>query len=185
MRRSLLVLSSPISTSLILSCLALVLLTDGAIAQGRDHYVEQCLDRDAEIVIGACTTLIESGIESERNLAVSHFHRGRAHFRNEDFDLAVQDFDEAIRLRPGFLNAFFQRGDVYLATQQYDLALQDYNEVIRLDPTDAIAFKFRGDVYLAQGETERALQDYDEALRLDPDDDAEAAEARARASTAQ
>ena len=60
-----------------------------------------------------------------------------------------------------------------------------YNEVIRLDSADAIALKFRGDVYLAQGETERALQDYDEALRLDPDDDAEAAEARARATTAQ
>ena len=174
--------SSLVSSSLVLSSLGLVLLTNPAFAQGRDQYVEQCLDRDEEIVIGACTTLIESGVESERNLAVSHFHRGRAYFRNEDFDLAVQDFDEAIRLRPGFLNAFFQRGDVNLATQEYDLALKDYNEVIGLDPTDAIAFKFRGDVYFAQGESERAIQDYDEALRLDPDADAEAAEARARAS---
>ncbi|MGY9105295.1 MAG: tetratricopeptide repeat protein, partial [Alphaproteobacteria bacterium] len=170
---------SSISSSLVLSFLGLALFTEAAIAQARDSYVEQCLERDEAIVVNACTTLIESGVESDRNLAVSHFHRGRAHFRNEDFDLAIQDFDQAIGFRPGFLNAFFQRGDVYLATEQYDLALQDYDEVLRLDPADAIAFKYRGDVYLAQGNSGRALQDYDEALRLDPEDEAEAGQARA------
>jgi tetratricopeptide (TPR) repeat protein len=185
MRRVSSISSSFVFSIFTLSSLGLVLFTDAAIAQGRDSYVEQCLERDEEIVISACTTLIESGVESDRNLAVSHFHRGRAHFRNEDFDLAIQDFDLAIGFRPGFLNAFFQRGDVYLATEQYDLALQDYNEVITLDPTDAIAFKYRGDVYLAQGNSERAIQDYDEALRLGPEDEAEAGQARARASSMQ
>ena len=168
--------------SLVFSTLGLALLASVAVAQDRDQNIAQCQDRDAEIAIGGCTSLIESGYESERNLAVSFFHRGRAHFKNEAYDLAVQDFDEAVRLRPGFLNAFFQRGDVYAAKEDFDLAIQDYDEVIRLDPTDSIAFKYRGDVYLAQGDNERAIQDYDEALRLDPSD-SDAAEARARASS--
>ncbi len=168
--------------SLIFSTLGIALLANAAVAQERDQNIAQCQGREAAIAIGGCTALIESGWESQRNLAVSFFHRGRAHFKNEDYDRAVQDFDEAIRLRPGFLNAFFQRGDVYAAKEDFDLAIQDYDEVIRLDPTDAIAFKYRGDVYFAQGENERAIQDYDEALRLDSSD-SDAAEARARASS--
>jgi len=169
--------------SLFFSIVGIALIPNIALAQIRDQNIEQCQDRDAEIAIDGCTVLIESGYESDRNLAVSYFHRGRAHFQNKDYGLAVQDFDEAIRLRPGFLNAFFQRGDVYAVKQDYDLAIRDYDEVIRLDPTDAIAFKYRGDVYFAQGANERAIQDYDEALRLDPSD-TEAVEARARASAA-
>jgi len=168
----------------IFSTLALAFLPAVGIAQDRDQNVARCQDDDANIAIDGCTALIQSGWESERNLAVSFFHRGRAYFKMQDHDRAVQDFDEAIRLRPGFVNAFFQRGDVYLAIQDYDLAVRDFGEVIRLDPSDAIAFRYRGDAYLAKMDFDRAVQDYDEALRLDPSDTAAVeARARARAST--
>lgn len=169
--------------SFIFSTAGLALFTTLALAQDRDEYIEQCLDRDEDIVIGGCTALIESGRESDRNLAVSFFHRGRAYSRMQEYDRAVQDFDEAIRLDPDFLNAFFQRGDAYLARQDYDRAIRDYDAVIQLDPNDAIAFKYRGDAYLAKADYDRAIQDYDEAIRLDPSD-TDAAEARARASSA-
>ena len=154
----------------IISTVALVLLPTVAFAQNRDQNVAQCQDDKANIAIGGCTALIQSGWESDRNLAVSLFHRGRAYFRMQDHDRAVRDFDEAIRLRPRFVNAFFQRGDVYLANQDYDRAVRDFGEVIRLDPSDAIAFRYRGDAYLAKMDYDRAVQDYDEALRLDPSD---------------
>ncbi len=169
--------------SLIFSTAGLALFATVAVAQDRDQNIARCLDRNADIAIGGCTALIQSGRESDRNLAVSFFHRGRAYFRMQEYDRAVQDFDEAIRLDPSFLNAFFQRGDVYLAKQDYDRAIQDYDEVIRLDPSDAEAFRYRGDAYLAKEDYDRAIQDYDEVLRLDPSDTT-AVEARARASTA-
>ena len=162
------------------SIAVLALFSPAAIAQDRAAYMEQCLGDDESIIIAGCTALIDSGWDSERNLAVSHFHRGRAHFRMQNYDDAIHDFDEAIRLRPNFLNAFFQRGDVYLTIQNYDDAIRDFTEVVRLNPEDAIAFRYRGNAHLGKMEYEQAIADFDEALRLDPDDIA-ASEARARA----
>lgn len=170
MRRSLLTCST----------LGLSILATSAFAQIRDEYIERCLDDDLEYAIGGCTALIESGLESDRNLSVSHFHRGLAYHRTQRHEIAIEDFNEAIRLRPRFLNAFFQRGDAYFAIGDYDSAISDFTEVVMLDPTDSIAFRYRGDVYLASGDSESAVRDYDEALRLDPDD-TEAMEARERA----
>jgi tetratricopeptide (TPR) repeat protein len=166
----------------VFSTVGLALFATVAFALDRDQNMVRCERGNADIAIGGCTELIQSGWETDRNLAVSFFHRGRAYFRMQDYDRAVQDFDDAIRLYPSFLNAFFQRGDVYLVKQDYDRAVRDFDEVIRLDPSDAIAFRYRGDVYLAKEDYDRAIQDYDEVLRLDPSDTA-AVEARARAST--
>ncbi len=166
---------------LIFSTVGLALFATVAFAQDREQNMVRCERGNADIAIGGCTALIQSGRETGRNLAVSFFHRGRAYYSTQDYDRAVQDFDEAIRLYPSFLNAFFQRGDVYLAKQDYDRAVRDFDEVIRLDPNDAIAFRYRGDVHLAKEDYDRAIQDYDEVLRLDPSDTA-AVEARARAS---
>jgi len=160
--------------------IGLTLLATAALAQSREEYVEQCLHDDLEYAIGGCTALIESGLESDRNLSVSHFHRGLAYHRTQEHDRAIQDFDEAIRLRPRFLNAYFQRGDAHFANGDYDRAIEDFTEVVMLDPTDSIAFRYRGDVYFAKGDSDSAVRDYDEALRLDPDD-ANAMEARQRA----
>jgi tetratricopeptide (TPR) repeat protein len=161
----------------------LTLLPTFAFAQDRDRQMEQCLGDEANLVIAGCTALIESGDETERNLAVSFFHRGRAHFRLEEYERAIQDFDEAISLRPGFLNAFFQRGDVYLAVDDYDSAIRDFTEVVTLNPEDAIAFRYRGNAHLGKMDYEAAVADFDEALRLNPDD-AAATEARAAALAA-
>jgi len=155
-----------------------------ALAQDRTAAMDECLGDDANIVIAGCTALIDSGWDSERNLAVSYFHRGRAYFRLENYDAALRDFDEAIRLRPNFLNAFFQRGDIYLTKADYDAAIRDFTEVVTLNPEDAIAFRYRGNAHLGKMDYERAIADLDEALRLDPDDSA-AREARDRALAGQ
>jgi tetratricopeptide (TPR) repeat protein len=158
------------------------LFASAALAQSREEYIEQCLHDEFDYAIDGCTVLIESGLESERNLSVSYFHRGLAYHRTQEHDRAIEDFDEAIKLRPGFLNAYFQRGDAHFANGNYDRAIEDFTEVVMLDPTDSIAFRYRGDVHLAKGDADSAVRDYNEALRLDPEDGA-ALEARERALT--
>jgi tetratricopeptide (TPR) repeat protein len=45
---------------------------------------------------------------------------------------ALQDFNEAIRLRPDFAGAFYNRGNARAVKGDVEGALQDYNEAIRL-----------------------------------------------------
>jgi CubicO group peptidase (beta-lactamase class C family) len=86
----------------------------------------------------------------------------------DDYDRAIQNYAEAIRLDPKSADAFAGRGSAYLLKGDYDLAIQDYNEAIRLNPKSASAFNGRGAAYFAKGDYNRAIPDYNEAIRLDP-----------------
>ena len=53
-----------------------------------------------------------------------------------DFDRAIADFTEAIRLDPNPDLAYQWRGDAYSDKGEYDKAIADYTESIRLDPNN-------------------------------------------------
>ena len=55
------------------------------------------------------------------------------------FDKAIADHTEAIRLRPGYADAFCDRAFAYSQIGKDDKALSDYDNAVRLDPKDAIA----------------------------------------------
>jgi len=87
-----------------------------------------------------------------------------------EYDRALQDFDQAIRLDPNTADAFDGRGNAYSSKGQYDRAIQDYDQAIRLDPNYSDAFRDRGAAYYNKGDHDRAIQDYDQAIRLNPSD---------------
>jgi protein-disulfide isomerase/invasion protein IalB/Tfp pilus assembly protein PilF len=82
----------------------------------------------------------------------------------EDWDRALADFNEAIRLDPRNAAAYVGRGNLYKsrassvsarsndgksesAEAEYEKALADYTEAIRLDPNDPITFYNRATLY--------------------------------------
>ena len=86
----------------------------------------------------------------------------------EEFERAVQDYDEAIRLDPELALAYLFRGIAYDELGEYDQAALDYGEATRVDPKLAPAYGNRGIVYFINlGDTEKAIEDFDEAIRLD------------------
>jgi len=95
-------------------------------------------------------------------------NRGNAYHDKGDDDRAIQDYNEAIRLKPSDPTAFNNRGVAYKAKGDNDRAIQDFSEAIRLKPDYATAFNNRGSVFGATEDNDRALQDYEEALRLRP-----------------
>ena len=50
-----------------------------------------------------------------------------------EYDPAIADFTEAIRLDPSKLDAFIFRGVAYRDRKQYDRAIADLTEAIRVD----------------------------------------------------
>jgi lipoprotein NlpI len=138
-------------------------------AQGPDENWARCAGGNADLAIGACTAIIQSGAETTHNLAVAFNNRGHAYDRKGDNDRAIQDFDQAIRLRPDYALAFFNRGVAYGDKKEYDQAIRDYDQAIRLKPDFAEAFGNRGRDYNIKGDHDRAIQDLNQALRLKPD----------------
>ena len=50
-------------------------------------------------------------------------------FQRGQFDLAIKDYDEALRLKPGYVDAYLGRGWAYAGEGHFDLALKDYDAV--------------------------------------------------------
>src|SRR5476649_2583367 len=59
-----------------------------------------------DLQISGCTTLITSGKETTKNLAIDFNNRGLAFSDKGQSDVAIQDFDQAINLNPKYANAF-------------------------------------------------------------------------------
>jgi len=54
---------------------------------------------------------------------------------NKQYDLAIADYSEVIRLEPKNASAYSNRGNCY-KEDRYDLAIKDYTEAIRLNPVN-------------------------------------------------
>jgi len=95
---------------------------------------------------------------------------GSAYYNLGDYERAIEDFNEAIRLNPKSASALNGRGASYFAKGDYNRAIQDYNEAIRLDPRTPRALLNRGLVNLYAGHFSDAQQDFSQNLRLDKTD---------------
>jgi len=114
-------------------------------------------------VISSCTAVIQSGQETGRNLAAAFTVRGRAYRAKGDYDHAIADYTEAIRIEPNY-----SRGIAYFNKKDYDRAVADYTMSPRLAPRDIIALQNRGHAYQAKQDYDRAIADYSEAIRIEP-----------------
>jgi tetratricopeptide (TPR) repeat protein len=103
----------------------------------------------------------------ERELTAQQwFERG---FGAVDVNEQLRFYNEAIRLKPDYAEAFYNRGLVRYNMGDLEGALNDGNEAIRLKPDFGEAFNNRGVVRRAKGDLEGALEDYNEAIQLKPD----------------
>ena len=125
---------------------------------------------DAERAITGCTAIIEQAQAPPADMARAFYHRAAAHMKLRRGDLALPDFDQAIRRAPDSGPAFVGRGQVYVELEQYDRALVDFDQAVRLAPAFAPAYAGRGDALRGQGQFARAVQDYERALRIDGGD---------------
>ncbi len=121
-----------------------------------------------DIRIAACTRNIQSGRFTGRNLAVAFTNRGLAYKRIGQWDKAIADYSEAIRLKPDDAQIFNNRGNVHYYKGQWDRAIEDYDEAVRLQPDLAEAFGNRGNVYRKNGQFDRAIEEYGKALHFQP-----------------
>ena len=105
-------------------------------------------------------------VKEEELTAQQWFERGVA---AADANERLRFYNEAIRLKPDFVEALNNRGNARSDKGDVESALQDYNEAIRLKPDYAKAFNNRGVSHRDKGDVEAALQDFNEAVRLQPD----------------
>src|ERR1035437_1968640 len=118
--------------------------------------------------ITGCTAVIQAGKLKGKRLAFTFSNRGAAYYERGEYDRAIQDCNQALKLNAKYADAFFNRGLSFQGKSQYDRAIQDYNQAIKFDPKYADALFNRGNTYQVKGQYDRAIQNYDQAIKLNP-----------------
>jgi Tfp pilus assembly protein PilF len=128
---------------------------------------ETCRKWVGDDALAACTRLISTRRGSE--LAQAYIWRGITYSRFKgDWDRAIADFDEALRLGSKDPGAYAGRAAANLRKGNIDLALPDLNEGLRLDPRHPGVRNVFAYYYNKKGDDARALTEVNEALRLSP-----------------
>jgi tetratricopeptide (TPR) repeat protein len=148
---------------------------DAAMAKLRERFLNVALDAVAHPVsevaqsaarVQQMAATAAPPVPPRELTAQDWFERG---YRTAEADEKLQCYDEAIRLKPDYADAYYNRG--FARNDKGDLvgALKDYDEAIRLKPDYADAYINRGIARKDKGDLAGALKDYDEAIRLKPD----------------
>jgi tetratricopeptide (TPR) repeat protein len=118
--------------------------------------------------IDGCSAVIKAGRDRSEKLAEAYSSRGLAYRLKGEYDRAIQDYGQAIKLNAKSATAYANRGVAYDNKGEYDRAIQDYDQAIKLKPSAEVYFN-RGNAYLGKARHDLAIDDYNQALKLKPD----------------
>jgi tetratricopeptide (TPR) repeat protein len=92
----------------------------------------------------ACTNLINSPGGSADARSLAFIQRGSMYRRQQKYDLALADFDQAIRYDPKSASGYTGRGNALRLLGRLDESIAAHSEAIRLEPNNAMAYSNRG-----------------------------------------
>jgi PQQ-dependent catabolism-associated CXXCW motif protein len=110
-----------------------------------------------------------------------YYKRGLYYQENRKYDLAVEDFTDAIERNSSHVDAYYQRALASIRLGNYGVALGDLSKVMELvpdrkaeiqaiiiDPKFAVGYHARGVWYVNKRDYDRAIQEFTQAIQLDP-----------------
>jgi tetratricopeptide (TPR) repeat protein len=102
-------------------------------------------------------------------LAAVYQQRGYAAATNQQFQDAINDYSEAIKINPQDARIYEQRAAVEMKLNDTDKALADYSEAIKLKPNEVRYYLYRSYIYELKGDIKNSMADTEKVLKLDPE----------------
>jgi tetratricopeptide (TPR) repeat protein len=102
------------------------------------------------------------------DLAVAYQQRGFASASNQNFQGAVQDFTEALKINSRDARIYEQRAAVEMKMRNYDKALADYSELIKLKPNEVRYLNYRAYIYELKDDVQNSMTETEKVLKQDP-----------------
>lgn len=94
--------------------------------------------------------------------------RGWAKLKGDDYAAAIEEFDHALRISPGYRDAHAGRGNARLMSGDYKGAVADYDSALKTDATDYVLVSNRGFAKQFAGDLQGALADFLTVAKAQP-----------------
>lgn len=126
---------------------------------------EDCFSEDNERRILGCSELIQTPNIDASQLSLAYAMRALAYSIKGMFDLALPDYDSAIRMNPDFAIALNNRAWTYFKLGKPEKGLSDVERSLELSPGSSHALDTRAHIHHLLGNATQALRDYRLAMR--------------------
>jgi tetratricopeptide (TPR) repeat protein len=114
-------------------------------------------------------TLFRHALAVTENNQIAHKAFGDALDEQGQTEEAIRQYQEALRLKPGYADAHNNLANALLKQGRIDEAIRQFQEALRLKPDHANAHNNLGDALLKKGQIDEAIRQYQEVIRLKPD----------------
>ncbi len=99
------------------------------------------------------------------NAPDAYLGRAKAFFEKHEYDKAMNDINEAIRIKPSAF-AYGCRANTYSKMGDYEKAANDYSEAIRRDPENGDYYMDRAQIYVLDHQNSTAIIDFNTAILI-------------------
>ncbi len=111
-------------------------------------------------------THLDEAIRLDPTSAVAYAQRAKLHSYLGEWEAALADWSEAIRLEASSVH-YYNRGVTYYCADRYDEAIADLSCSLEAEPQQPHILYNRGNALYELGEIKAALDDYDRAFRIE------------------
>ncbi len=116
-----------------------------------------------------CDLAIETEFLNAWDRAGTYVNRGVLRMRRTEYGKAIEDFDQAIRMKPDLGEGYVNRGAAYIGQQRYEASLGEINRGLELGVEEpAKAYYNRALAYEGLEDARSAYFDYQKAQDLAP-----------------
>ncbi|HVJ51684.1 MAG TPA: aspartyl protease family protein [Aliidongia sp.] len=116
----------------------------------------------------SCEALLASTNELPQTRVWAFINRGYAHEHKGEYELALADEDQAIKLDPRSWSAYWTRGSTQIMKGAYADAVRDLGQAIAINPKYARLYIARGLSDAKLGDWQQAVVDYTRGVELAP-----------------
>lgn len=102
------------------------------------------------------------------NHAPAFEYRGLMHLDRGEFEEALADANQLVRLKPDYRLAYDIRATAYFKTNQTEKALEDYRKCVQLTPTDHRSFYNIGLILYSFKKYDEAINNLSTAININP-----------------
>jgi tetratricopeptide (TPR) repeat protein len=134
----------------------------------RNREAEGWLDKKSVVLVEDAAEWFTREIERSPKDESAFAHRARAHHFLGDYDKAIADFSEGLKLSPSAAWIWNNRAIVWADMKEFNKSIEDYTKALQLNPSYYLPLSNRGLIWLRKKKYDEALADFAAAIKHNP-----------------
>jgi tetratricopeptide (TPR) repeat protein len=98
----------------------------------------------------------------------AHNLLGNNYFGTQEYEKAIAEYEQTIRINPEFSQSYNQLGYAYRFLKRYDEAEKTFQKYVELIPDDPNPYDSYAELLMKRGKFEASIEQYQKALKVNP-----------------